>query len=84
MSGLERKLENLKLGRGKRPKLNNQTVAMRMSGQTKESLKVIASQYGCFHGGDPWIAGLLTKIANGELIVVPAPPHPTERQPNTA
>lgn len=70
------KTENLKLGRGKRPKLNNQTVAMRMSPQTKETLEAIAQQYGCTYANDPWIAGLLAKIADGELIVVPAPPSP--------
>ena len=84
MSGLERKLENLKLGRGKRPKLNNQTVAMRMSTQTKESLQAIAGQYGCFHGGNPWIAGLLAKIASGELMVVPAPPQIADTEAHTA
>lgn len=69
------KKENLALGRGKRPKLNNVTVAMRMSLQDKENLKQIATQYGCFHGDEPWIAGLLAKIANGELLIVPAPPN---------
>ncbi len=73
------KTEQLILGRGKRPKLNHLTVSMKMSSQTKESLKAIASQYGCYHGKTPWIAGLLTKIASGELIVVPAPPKPPEK-----
>ena len=68
------KTEQLALGRGKRPKLNNSTVAMRMSDHTKERLEAIAQQYDCLHGGKPWIAGLLTKIGDGELIIVPAPP----------
>ena len=72
------KTENLKLGRGKRPKLNNPTVAMRMSPETKEKLESIARQYGCIYGGEPWIAGLLAKIGDGDLIVVPAPPQPTK------
>lgn len=71
--------ENLKLGWGKRPKLGNKTVGMRMSEQTKETLEAIAKQYGCFHGNEPWIAGLLAKIANGDLIVVPAPPTKPEQ-----
>ncbi|MBD2123952.1 hypothetical protein [Trichocoleus sp. FACHB-262] len=68
------KLKNLELGRGKRPKLDNPTVAMRMSEDTRNALEAIAEQYGCMYGGKPWIAGLLTKIGIGELIVVPAPP----------
>lgn len=66
--------ENLKLGWGKRPKLNHPTVAIRMSEQTKESLEAVAKKYDCIHGGKPWIGGLLSKIGDGELIVVPAPP----------
>lgn len=67
------KTAQLALGRGKRPKLNHQTVGMRMSPQTRHHLDKIASAYGCFYGGKPWIAGLLEKIASGELVVVPAP-----------
>jgi hypothetical protein len=68
------KTEQLALGRGKREKLDNSTVAMRMSETTRERLEEIAAQYGCFYGGKPWIAGLLAKIGEDELIVVPAPP----------
>lgn len=68
------KTEQLALGRGKRPKLDNPTVAMRMSEETKEALEKIALQYGCVYGGKPWIAGLLAKIGDGELLIVPAPP----------
>lgn len=66
--------EHLSLGRGKRPKLNHQTVSMRMSRQTRENLECIAEGYDCLYGGRPWIAGLLEKIGSGELVVVPAPP----------
>ena len=65
--------DGLALGRGKRPKLDNETVSMRMSLETKEALEKIAEQYGCIYGGKPWIAGLLKIIGSGELIVVPAP-----------
>ncbi len=68
------KTEQLALGRGKRPKLNNHTVAMRMSDETQATLEKIALQYGCKYGDKPWIAGLLAKIAEGELLIVPAPP----------
>lgn len=68
------KTEQLALGRGKRRKLNNPTVAMRMSQETREELEKIALQYGCKYGDKPWIAGLLAKIGDGELLIVPAPP----------
>jgi hypothetical protein len=77
------KTENLAKGRGKRPKLNNLTVAMRMSPKTKDNLKEIASLYGCFHGDEPWIAGLLEKIADGELLIVPAPPNYSQSRLST-
>ncbi|MEO0406679.1 MAG: hypothetical protein AAF289_04940 [Cyanobacteria bacterium P01_A01_bin.135] len=74
MSNPNPKTEQLAKGRGKRPKLNNQTVGMRMSGQTRQQLENIAQSYDCTYGGKPWIAGLLERIAKGELMVVPAPP----------
>ncbi|NJM76241.1 MAG: hypothetical protein HC852_11190 [Acaryochloridaceae cyanobacterium RU_4_10] len=70
------KTKQLELGRGKRRKLNNKTVAMRMSDNTREKLEEIALQYGCFYDEKPWIAGLLAKIGEGELLIVPAPPTP--------
>ena len=68
------KTEQLALGRGKRPKLNNQTVGMRMSQATRQRLEQIAQSYDCFYGGKPWIAGLFEKVASGDLMIVPAPP----------
>jgi hypothetical protein len=68
-------IQNLELGRGKRPKLNNVTVGMRMSPETKARLEEIAEDYGCFYGGKPWIAGLLEKIGSNELIVSKAPAY---------
>lgn len=68
------KTEQLALGRGKRPKLNHQAVSMRMSINVKQSLEEIAGSYDCFYGGKPQISKLLEKIANGDLLVVPAPP----------
>lgn len=65
--------EALALGRGKRPKLDNETVCMRMSSETREALEQIAEQYGCIYGGKPWLAGLLRMIGSGELLVVPDP-----------
>ena len=41
-------LEGLNEGRGKRPRLNNDTVAMRMSSETKEILTRIAVSYGAY------------------------------------
>jgi hypothetical protein len=68
------KTEQLSLGRGKRPALNNETVSMRMSPETRRILEEIAYSYNCVYGGKPWIAGLLDKIGSGELTVVPSPP----------
>lgn len=68
------KLENLELGRGKRPKLNHIRLTASVSEQTKEALEAIALQYNCIYGEEPWIAELLTKIGSGELMVVPSPP----------
>jgi hypothetical protein len=67
--------DNLALGRGKRPKLNHETVSVRMSAKTRQILEEIAKSYSCFYGGKPWIAGLLERIGRGELIVVPTPPQ---------
>lgn len=80
MSNPNPKTEQLALGRGKRTKLNHETVSMRMSLETKESLEAIASRYNCFYGGKPWIAGLLEKISKGELLIVPAPPAPQPQE----
>jgi hypothetical protein len=68
------KTEHLRDTHKPRPRLDNQTVAMRMSEPTREALESIAVQYGCLYGGKPWIAGLMTKIGSGDLLVVPAPP----------
>lgn len=65
--------DGLALGRGKRQKLDHDTVCMRLSPQTRKELDDIAAQYGCFYGGNPWLAGLLRKIGSGELVVMPAP-----------
>lgn len=72
----EIRLKNLESGRGKRPKLDHQFVGMRLSPQSRERLEEIAALYGCTYGSRPWLSGLLTKIANGELLIVPCPPYP--------
>ena len=69
------KTEHLTLGRGKRPKLDNEQVSMRMPAETKAALEELAVHYGCFYGDKPWISGLLQKVARRELIIVPAPPE---------
>jgi len=73
------KTEQLALGRGKRPKLNNETVSMRMSPETRQILEKIAQSYNCMYGNKPWIAGLLEKIGSGDLIIVPAPNYIAEK-----
>ena len=74
MSNPNPKTEHLQTTRKPRARLDNPTVAMRMSGKTKSALERLALSYGYRHGGKPWIAGLLAKIAEGELMVVPSPP----------
>ncbi|MEM6520503.1 MAG: hypothetical protein AAF892_05785 [Cyanobacteria bacterium P01_D01_bin.71] len=68
-------IDNLKLGRGKRPKLNNITVGMRMSPETKARLEEIAAHYECTYAGKPWIAGLLEKIGSDELVISRTPAY---------
>ncbi len=77
------KVEQLALGRGKRPKLDNETLSMRLSPLARQALEAEALRYGCIYGDKPWIAGLLTKIGNGELMIVPTPPQlPPESSPS--
>ena len=66
-------MDGLALGRGRRQKLDNDTVCMRMSPETREELENIAEMYGCFYGGKPWLSGLMMKIGSGELMVMPSP-----------
>lgn len=74
MANLHPNQEGLELGRGKRPKLDNETVCMRLSPETKKALEETAEKYGCIYGGKPWIAGLLNMIGTGELMIVETPP----------
>lgn len=76
------KTEQLALGRGKRPRLDNETICMRMSASIREAIEEIAESYDCYYGNKPWIAGLLQKIGSGELIVVPKPPEKARSKPN--
>jgi len=68
------KTEQLALGRGKRQKLDHETISMRVSPTTRQSLESIAINYNCLYGGKPQISGLLERIAMGDLLIVPAPP----------
>ncbi len=68
------KTEQLALGRGKRPKLDHKVISMRVSEQTIQKLEEWAESYDCYYAEKPWIAGLLSKIGNEELIIVP--PYP--------
>jgi hypothetical protein len=72
----KRNIRGLIEHRGKRPKLNHRAVSIKMANATKATLEDIAAQYGCLRGGEPWIGGLLARIAEGDLVVFPAPPKP--------
>lgn len=74
MANLNPKTKQLALGRGKRPKLNHKVISMRVSESTIENLENWAKAYDCYYAEKPWIAGLLSKIGNEELIIVPPPP----------
>lgn len=68
------KTGQLAKGRGKRPKLERDIVSMRLDPEVRLALEEEAIRYSCFYGGEPWIAGLLSKIGKKELLIVPAPP----------
>ncbi|MGD1895927.1 MAG: hypothetical protein ACFB16_03135 [Phormidesmis sp.] len=68
------KTDHLRKNRGKRPKLNNSVVSMRLSQKDRQVLDEIAIEFGCKYAGKPWIAGLLHEIAVGNLLVVETPP----------
>jgi hypothetical protein len=48
---------------------------MRLSSDEREGLEAIAASYGCLYGGKGWLAGMLTKIGRGQLIIVPTAPY---------
>ena len=79
MSNFKRNLSGLEKGRGKRPKENNESVSMRLPSRTCLALEDIAKDYGIMYGDKPWISGLLRKIGDGELMVVPATPGTKQR-----
>lgn len=49
--------------------MNNQSVRVQMSPQTKQVLENLAGEYGCLYGGKPNISGLLAQIADGRLAI---------------
>jgi hypothetical protein len=75
MSNPSPKIDQLALGRGRRPLLGNESVSMRLSPGDRERLDAIAASYSCFYGGKGWLAGMLTKIGQGQLIIVPNAPY---------
>jgi hypothetical protein len=74
----QRNVKGLLENRGKRPRLDHQTVTMRMSAQTRKVLEALAARYGCFYAGKPHIGTLLAKVSRGEILMVPAPPPLSE------
>lgn len=68
-------IENLALGRGKKPKLAHQSYKINLSAKDKDILEVIAEAYECTYGGKGSISALLTKIAREELLITPQVPH---------
>lgn len=70
----ERNTEGLALGRGKRPKLGHKRLTVSLSPEQLAVLEALASAYGCEYAGKPWVAGLLQRVGDRQLLVVPAPP----------
>ena len=68
-------LENLAKGRGKKPKLGHKAFSVKLAPNEKEVLEEIAKSYHCTYARKGSISGLLSKIAQQELMVVPAPPQ---------
>jgi hypothetical protein len=80
MSNPNPRTEHLVVKRGRRPRLDNKTVAIRLSAKTRGELEKIAASYNCFYADKPWIAGLLEHIGSGHLSVVPSPPYQVEHE----
>ena len=74
MANPKPKIENLEKGRGKKPKLGHKSFTVKLSPWEKENLDEVAKSFGCKYGEGASLSGLLSKIANEELIVVQAPP----------
>ena len=72
------KTDQLAKGRGKRKKVERNVVSMRLDPEVRMALEAEAIRYDCFYGGEPWIAGLLSKIGKQELLIVPTPPNMQE------
>ncbi|CCQ52237.1 hypothetical protein WH8501_05620 [Crocosphaera watsonii WH 8501] len=66
-------LKNLEKGRGKKPKLGHKAFSVKLDPNEKEILEEIAKSYNCTYAGKGSISGLLSKIAQQNLMVVPAP-----------
>lgn len=60
--------------RGRRPKTGRTDVLVRLSEEEQGQLKELAEHYQLLYGGQGSISALLSKIAGGELMVVPTPP----------
>jgi hypothetical protein len=67
-------LENLEKGRGKKSKLGHQPFTMNLLPSRKNNLEKIALSFDCKHGNKGSISQLLSRIADGELIIVKNPP----------
>lgn len=72
-------LSGLRKGRGRRPKEENESLSMRLPSTTCLVLEDIAEDYGIYYADKPWISGLLRRIGEGELMVVPATPDTKDK-----
>jgi hypothetical protein len=68
----EAQLAALEQGRGRRPKEERDHVGMRLDPKVRRAIESLAERHGCLYGGKPQISKLLERIADGELLLVPA------------
>ena len=78
-------LDNLKKGRGKKPKLGHKPFTVNLLPSEKDILDEIAKSFNCKHGKKGSLSRLLSKIATNELSVVETPKYFLEpiQQKNT-
>ena len=72
------KIANLtNMGKGRTPIPDRVTFQISSTAPKRKKLEALALSYNCTWNGEPWISGLLDKIAEGQLLVVPSPPSPS-------
>ncbi len=69
MANYNPRTEFLIPGQG-RPKLGHKQLKVQISDDDRRALEDMASKFGIYYAGKPWIGGLIQKIAQGEIDLV--------------